>query len=109
VDAQTRAVQFGAADDAPHGRVFVQPGTGLVFVGSNLPSLPQDRTFEFWIVPPDGTPRPAGLFQPDQSGSAVHIYRFPAPLAQKTAVAVSVEPSQGSSSPTTKPFIIVPL
>ncbi|MGI9070538.1 MAG: anti-sigma factor domain-containing protein, partial [Bryobacteraceae bacterium] len=50
----TRAVQFGRSDNLPHGRVLVSPTGGLVFVGSQLPVLPGDRTFELWLIPAKG-------------------------------------------------------
>ncbi len=104
----TRTVQFGLAE-APHGRVFVNRNGGLVFVGSQLPPLPQNRTYELWLVPAKGAPRPAGLFRPDAKGDSVNVSTVPVNPAEITAVAVSVEPRLGSSAPTTKPFLIVPL
>ncbi len=105
--SDTRAVQFGRAED-PHGRVLVSRTGGVVFVGSQLPALTGDKTFELWLVPAKGAPQPAGLFRPNASGESVHI--SPVPVSATTAaVAVSIEPRQGSSAPTTKPIVVVPL
>jgi anti-sigma-K factor RskA len=106
--SDTRTVQFGRAD-TPHGRVFVNRNRGLVFVGSQLPALATDRTYELWLVPTSGAPRPAGLFQPNARGDSVNVSPVPVNPAEIAAVAVSVEPRQGSSAPTTKPFLVVPL
>lgn len=106
--SDTRTVQFGRAN-APHGRVFVNGSGGLVFVGSELPPLATGRTYELWLVPTTGAPRPAGLFQPNARGDSVNVSPAPVNLAEIAAVAVSVEPRQGSSAPTTKPFLVVPL
>jgi anti-sigma-K factor RskA len=107
--SDTRAVQFGRAENAPHGRVVVNRAGGLVFVGSQLPALPKDRTFELWLIPAKGGPQPAGLFRPNSSGDSVHISPVPVDTSRVNAVAVSIEPRQGSSAPTTKPIIVVPL
>ena len=107
---ETRTVEFGRTENVAHGRVLVNRNGGFVFVGSQLPSLGSDRTFELWLVPTSGAaPQPAGLFRPDQSGSSVHVSSIPVDARTTKAVAVSVEPQQGSSAPTTKPFLIVPL
>jgi anti-sigma factor RsiW len=105
----TRTVQFGLAENRPHGRVLVRPTGGLVFVASQLPPLANDRAFELWLVPSKGAPQPAGLLQRNAAGDFIHISRTPVDTARIAALAVSVEPSGGSSAPTTKPFLIVPL
>lgn len=104
----TRTAGFGATNDLPHGRVFVNPG-GLVFVGSQLPQLASDRTFELWLIPKTGAPQAAGLFRSNATGNSVHVSSLPVSVAQTAAVAVSVEPSQGSSAPTTKPILVIPI
>ncbi len=107
--SETRAVQFGNLPNAPHGRVFVSNDGGVVFVGTGLPDLPAGKSFELWIVPTKGAPQPAGVFRPDSAGGAVDIATAHVGNAGAAAVAVSVEPPSGSASPTTKPFLIVPL
>ncbi len=105
--SDTRTVQFGRAED-PHGRVLVSRTGGVVFVGSQLPALSRDKTFELWLVPAKGAPQPAGLFRPNTSGESLHISSQPVSAAT-AAVAVSIEPRQGSAAPTTKPILVVPL
>ncbi len=104
----TRTAGFGGTNDLPHGRVFVNRD-GLVFVGSQLPHLASDRTFELWLIPKAGAPQPAGLFRPSPTGNSVHVTSLPVALTQTAAVAVSVEPSQGSSTPSTKPILVIPI
>lgn len=106
---ETRAVQFGNIENAPHGRVFVSGTGGVVFIGTHLPELPQNRTFELWVIPAKGSPLPAGVFRPNPTGEAVDIASANVNASRAAAVAVSVEPLAGSSAPTTKPFLIVPL
>jgi hypothetical protein len=108
-EQQTRTVRFGERADSAHGWLFVNRDSGFVFVGSNLPEIASDRTFELWLVPAKGNPAPAGLFRPDNKGQFVLTSQTPITPSQYAAVAVSIEPRNGSSAPTTKPFLIVPL
>jgi anti-sigma-K factor RskA len=89
--------------------VFVNPRGGLVVVGSDLPSIAEDRVFQLWLIPAKGAPQPAGLFHADPAGEFVHVSTEPVDTSAVAAVAVTVEPRGGSKAPTTKPFIVVPL
>jgi Anti-sigma-K factor rskA len=102
----TRVVQFGTAN-APRGRVFLSRNGGVVFAGSQLPALASDKTFELWLIPLKGAPKPAGLFRANAAGNFVNVLSAPLDLAEIQAVAVSVEPRQGSSAPTTKPILVI--
>jgi anti-sigma-K factor RskA len=105
----TRQVSFGAGQPAPpRGRVLLNPAKGVMFIATNLPALPRGRTYEMWVIPKGGAPKPAGLFQSDERGNAVHVQPGPVDLATTSAVAVSVEPESGSAAPTSQPIIIAP-
>jgi anti-sigma-K factor RskA len=108
-ESKTQTVAFGTAQHGPHGRIFLSPNGGLVFVGSQLPHLPGDRTFELWLVPPTGAPKPAGLFRPNALGESVTVSPVSVRPSQTKAIAVSIEPSGGSSAPTTTPILVVPV
>lgn len=106
---ETRQVNFGK-DKAqpPRGNVFVNSRMGVLLVASNLPALAQGRTYEMWVFPSkDSAPRPAGLFQSDAQGLAMHI--LSGPLNELYAVAVTNEPAAGSAAPTTMPVIVAAL
>ncbi len=105
----TRSIPFGAPA-APHGFVFANRNGGLVLVASQLPQVASDRTLELWLVPNTGAPQPAGLFRPsDAAGDTVHVSSLAVNPSQIKAVAVSNEPLQGSTAPTTTPFLLVPV
>jgi anti-sigma-K factor RskA len=107
---ETRSVEFGRTENAAHGRVLVNRNGGFVFVGSRMPQLRTDQTYELWLVPASGAaPQPAGLFRPDAAGNSVQVSQAAVDPAATKAVAVSVEPRRGSSAPTTTPILVVPL
>lgn len=105
---ETRAVQFGLANK-PRGRVFVNRDRGLIFVGTQLPELPKNQTFQLWLLPTNGAPESAGLFQSSATGDSVNVRTTPIDTTRIHAVAVSVEPRGGSPTPTTTPILVVPL
>lgn len=107
-EQRTLLTRTATTPTGPSVRVFVAPRQGFVFVGSGLPPIQSDRTFELWLVPPSGAPQPAGLFRGQQS-SAVYVSRANVDLSRTAAIAVSVEPAGGSAAPTTQPFVVVPL
>lgn len=101
---ETQQVGFGK-DKPARGNIFVNPKRGVLLIASNLPALTPGRIFEMWVIPKGGSPRPAGLFQPSDSGTAFHILSGPA-LSKGDAIAVTIEPEAGSSSPTTTPLFV---
>ncbi|HXE64836.1 MAG TPA: anti-sigma factor [Bryobacteraceae bacterium] len=103
-DPAARDVTFG--DPAALGRVFVS-STGVVLIAAHLPKIQDNQTFELWLLPGSGDPKPAGTFRGEtisNSSSAVYVYQ--GSTATAVAVAVTVEPEGGSPQPTTTPFIV---
>ena len=85
----------------PSGKaIYSRERNGLVFVASNLNPLPANKAYELWLVPKQGAPIPAGMFKPDAHGSAM-VMNPPLPAGvEAAAFAITIEPEQGSSSPT---------
>jgi anti-sigma-K factor RskA len=86
----------------PTGRaVYLEATGGLVFQANELASLPENKTYELWVIPADGqAPIPAGLFRPDAAGSAsVLLPPLPRMIAAK-AFGVTIEKAEGSATPT---------
>jgi anti-sigma-K factor RskA len=108
-DPATVPVSFGKGQPIPpHGNVFVHSKLGVLLIAANLPAAQQGKTYEMWVIPKGGAPRPAGLFQ-SQGGTAMHILSGPVDVATLGAVAVTLEPESGSPAPTSTPIIVAPV
>jgi anti-sigma-K factor RskA len=106
---ETRTIQFSGPANPAHGTVLLNKDVGFVLVGSDLPALGNDKTYELWAIPAKGSPIPAGLFRTNNRGTFVHVAPQPVNVSQLAAVAVSVEPRTGSPAPTTKPILVIPV
>ena len=107
---ETRILNTAAPEEQkPVAKVFVNAGRGVLIVASNLPKLDAGRTYEMWVVPKAGGPRPMGLFKPNADGTATHFQAGVVNLAEAAAIALSNEPDGGSPAPTTPPFLITPV
>jgi anti-sigma-K factor RskA len=84
--------------------VRVLPNGKALLRVSGLAAAPRGKTYEAWVIPMERSPRPAGLF-PGGKNTTV-LLRGTVP--RNAVVAVTVEPSGGSTQPTTKPFFISP-
>ncbi|MBZ0129918.1 MAG: anti-sigma factor [Rhodobacteraceae bacterium] len=97
---QAPAPTLIGAITAPDGsRSFVarfDPDTGnLTIRQSGGPPAPDDRSFEAWVIPADGTPRSLGLVPAIAPASAAANHSL---IAPGVTLAISVEPLGGSPS-----------
>ncbi len=92
----------GAARDV-RGEVIRVGDERAVLVAENLPSAPEGKVYEAWLMR-DDIPEPAGLFEPTRDGGAAAA-PIEGSLRDADAVAVTVEPSGGSSAPTSDPLL----
>ena len=69
---------------------------------NQMPELDPDEVYEVWVQRA-GVMEPASLFVLDSKGAA--LAAVPGPLENAEAIAVTVEPSGGSQSPTTDPLL----
>ena len=107
-DPETRPASIRPGGNAPRGTYFVNPRSGVMLIASNLPIPAPGRAYEMWVIPKGQAPRPAGVFRPDASGSAVHLQPGPVDLESAAAFAITEEPESGSAAPTTTPFLVTP-
>jgi anti-sigma-K factor RskA len=90
----------------PQGKVFLNPARGVLLIASNLPRTPANKIYEMWIIPKGAKPVPAGLFQAQENGSAMHVQAGTVDVRSTAAVAVTVENEAGADQPTTQPLIV---
>ena len=77
---ETRQVGFdGKTARPPRGNFFVNPKSGVLMIARNLPKLEPGRIFQMWVIPKGANPRPAGLFQADDSGKVAVQFFMPQP------------------------------
>jgi anti-sigma-K factor RskA len=103
----TTETSFGGVQPTPpQGKVFLNPARGVLLIASNLPPAPANKIYEMWIIPKGAKPVPAGLFQSQASGRAMHVQPGAVDVASTAAVAVTVENEAGADQPTTQPLIV---
>jgi anti-sigma-K factor RskA len=86
--------------------IYIRNSGTVIFLASNMPQLPPQKTYELWLIPTTGAPIPAGLFKPDEHGNAT-VVKPPLPAGvEAKAFAITVEPEAGSPAPTTTPIMV---
>ncbi len=105
--AQRVTLTEGKVPPAPTARATYLPERGgLLLLATNLKPLPEDKTYELWVIPANGkAPVPAGLFRPDAVGTATLVLPTLTPGIQAKAFGVTIEKATGSDTPTS-PIIL---
>jgi Anti-sigma-K factor rskA, C-terminal len=103
----TLEVSFG---QGPKGKVYIDRSRGVLLIASNLPPAPAGKVYVLWTIAKGAgaKPVPAGLFQSDPSGAAMHLLRGPVD-ANLAVVAVTLENEGGAPQPTSTPLIAAAL
>jgi anti-sigma-K factor RskA len=83
------------------GRLVVGPDGHAVLVVSDVPPVPEGKTYQVWVID-GGNPVSGGLFSPDGGTLAVPV---DGRVRDGSVVAVTVEDGGGASAPTAKPVI----
>jgi hypothetical protein len=79
----------------------------LLVLASNTHQLPDNKIYELWLLPADGSkPMPAGWFKPDSNGHGMIFHQMTAGISAK-GFAVTIEDSGGSETPT-MPIVMAP-
>jgi len=86
-------------------RAFLSRSRGLLFAATNLPAIPNDRTYQVWFLTP-GAPVSAGLLRPDLQGNATVAFDVAASAPNPTGIAVSLEPEGGVPAPTGAIYLV---
>jgi anti-sigma-K factor RskA len=103
--SQTIELEGSWAEQGATAEVTSMEGNEIVLVARNMPSVPEDRTCQIWVIKGD-VPKPSGLFQPDGNGTATPITNS---LKKANVIAVTVEPAGGSEQPTSDPVLLAEL
>jgi anti-sigma-K factor RskA len=83
---------------------MINPNRTATLHVKGLSAAPSGKTYETWIIPAGGSPRPAGLFH----GGRDTTLRLRGTVPKNAVVAVTVEPAGGSKQPTRQPFFTSP-
>jgi hypothetical protein len=85
-------------------------GTSAILFLRNLPLLDSAHTYQAWLIPASGAPVSAGTFHANTGTPfASFLINAGQPLTNYSAINVTLEPSEGSSAPSTTPIIAVKL
>jgi anti-sigma-K factor RskA len=100
---QSRTIELGGSwtDQGADAEVTSIKKNRIILVANNLPSVPDDRTCQIWVIK-GGKPKPSGLFQPGGNMTATPITT---PIKKADTIAVTVEPAGGSDQPTSDPVL----
>ena len=108
-----RRVELRGQAAAPNAgaRAYFSRTRGVYFVAADLPSIPADKAYQLWFVPPAGRGNPvsAFVFKPDQSGGAAFIAEVQSTMPDPGALAVTLEPAGGVPAPTGEMYLVGPL
>ncbi len=78
----------------------------IVFSARGLRALPSAKSYELWLIGPEGS-RPAGMLPVPSQGMTAPMVAGRVAAGDK--VGVTVEPAGGSPHPTTPPVLMLPL
>jgi anti-sigma-K factor RskA len=119
--ARAHEQQVTAVLAAPDARIAKAPVTGggtatvvvsrtedtIVFTSSGLPALPSDKVYQLWLLGAAGSARSAGLLPEASNGRTAPVLASGLQTGDK--VGMTIEPSGGTSTPTTTPILVMPL
>jgi anti-sigma-K factor RskA len=107
--ASTHTIALGGQPMAPaaSAKVFLDASERQAFVFfHNLPANPNDKSYQLWIIPVEGSPQGVGVFDVDHNGTAsMVVQNLPVATAIK-ALAVTMEPKGGLPSPSGEMYLM---
>lgn len=93
----------------PQMKVIYSRKKGALFLlANNTHPLPQDKIYELWLLPADGSaPMACGWFKPDNQGNGMMYHELQSVDISAKGFAVTIEPEGGSDKPT-PPIVMAP-
>jgi anti-sigma-K factor RskA len=106
----TITVPLAQQPGMPAGTAHVSynPKSGVLMYDGALAPAPADKSYQLWLVPVNGKPISAGVFNPAVGMPDHWMVALPAGTAPK-AFAVSLEPSGGGPQPTGPMVLVGPI
>jgi anti-sigma-K factor RskA len=103
----TVVVSLAVQKNQPQGtaRVLYNSRRGMLVYNGRLAPVASDKSYQLWLVPMNGAPISAGVFNPVSGEMNSMMVKVPAGIAAK-AFAVTLEPAGGMPGPT-GPMILV--
>jgi len=84
------------------GRLLLDKDQGTaVLVLWDLPAISQDKTYQIWLIDPNGDRTSAGIFRPETGGRfSMETITLPQDMSKFSGIGVTAEPAGGSDQPT---------
>jgi anti-sigma-K factor RskA len=97
----TITVSLAPMPGMPNGavKVMYNEKMGMLMYDGWIEPPPQDKSYQLWVVPMEGSPISAGVFNPATSDTAHWMTTVPQGVAAK-AFAITLEPAGGAPAPT---------
>ena len=107
VAAPDAEVIHGSGQNGVSANVVVSHSLGQsAFVADGLAAPPSGKTYQLWYIDASGSARSAGLVTTSDGNSTQLLQGT---INGATTVGMTVEPSGGSTQPTTKPVLAIPI
>ena len=78
-----------------------------VITTADIPSLPETRVYQLWVITSSGAAKSAGLLAVTSSGSTAPV--LASGVKPGDQLGITVEPAGGTAQPTTTPVVLVPV
>jgi anti-sigma-K factor RskA len=89
------------------GRVLYNAELGKLMADTQMQPAPENKTYQLWLVPKQGAPISAGVFNASGDGHTAWIATMPKDVAA-LAFAVTIEPAGGMPHPTGPKVLVGP-
>jgi len=88
--------------DGGSGVVAIDPSGEAVLVVNRLQKAPAGKTYEAWVIPRNGSAKPAGLFGGGDDRTIVRLQRS---VPRGSTIAATIERAGGVDAPTASPIL----